>query len=214
MANIRLIILNYKRPDNVYNIINTYTKLLPISVVNNNPEEPFPYLGNGIDVINNEKNWMCMERWVRCFDYDEPYKFIIDDDLLPHPSLLKKMYNKNLPIVGVYGKSGVSTANSYDELKDHWNKDAKVDFLVGAVNLVKQSALDLIQKDIDKIGYPKRGDDIIISYLLKKYLNLKYLDTVAGKVLNLPEDNVGLNTDKQHYNMRWDVVERFKKISN
>jgi len=214
MANVRLIVLNYKRPDNVYNIINTYTKLLPISVVNNNPEEPFPYLGNGIDVINNEKNWMCMERWVRCFDYDEPYKFIIDDDLLPHPSLLKKMYNKNLPIVGVYGKSGVSTANSYDELKDHWNKDAKVDFLVGAVNLVKQSALDLIQKDIEKIGYPKRGDDIIVSYLLKKYLNLKYLDTVAGKVLNLPEDNVGLNTDKQHYNMSLDVVERFKKISN
>jgi len=214
MANVRLIVLNYKRPDNVYNIINTYTNLLPISVVNNNPEEPFPYLGNGIDVINNEKNWMCMERWVRCFDYDEPYKFIIDDDLLPHPSLLKKMYNKNLPIVGVYGKSGVSTANSYEELKDHWNKDAKVDFLVGAVNLVKQSALDLIQKDIEKIGYPKRGDDIIVSYLLKKYLNLKYLDTVAGKVLNLPEDNVGLNTDKQHYNMRWDVVERFKKISN
>ena len=214
MANVRLIVLNYKRPDNVYNIINTYTNLLPISVVNNNPEEPFPYLGNGIDVINNEKNWMCMERWVRCFDYDEPYKFIIDDDLLPHRALLKKMYNKNLPIVGVYGKSGVSTANSYEELKDHWNKDAKVDFLVGAVNLVKQSALDLIQKDIEKIGYPKRGDDIIVSYLLKKYLNLKYLDTVAGKVLNLPEDNVGLNTDKQHYNMRWDVVERFKKISN
>ena len=214
MANVRLIVLNYKRPDNVYNIINTYTKLLPISVVNNNPEEPFPYLGNGIDVINNEKNWMCMERWVRCFDYDEPYKFIIDDDLLPHPSLLKKMYNKNLPIVGVYGKSGVSTANSYDELKDHWNKDAKVDFLVGAVNLVKQSALDLIQKDIEKIGYPKRGDDIIVSYLLKKYLNLKYLDTVSGKVLNLPEDDVGLNTDTEHYNMRWNVIERFKKISN
>ena len=213
MANVRLIVLNYKRPDNVYKIINTYTKLLPISVVNNNPEEPFPYLGNGIDVINNEKNWMCMERWVRCYDYDEPYKFIIDDDLLPHPSLLKKMYSKRSPIVGVYGKSGVATANSYEELKDHWNKDSKVDFLVGAVNLVKQSALDLIQKDIEKIGYPKRGDDIIVSYLLKKYLNLKYLDTVGGKVLNLPEDDVGLNTDIEHYNMRWQVVEQFKKIS-
>ena len=213
MANVRLIVLNYKRPDNVYKIINTYTKLLPISVVNNNPEDPFPYLGNGIDVINNEKNWMCMERWVRCYDYDEPYKFIIDDDLLPHPSLLKKMYSKRSPIVGVYGKSGVATANSYEELKDHWNKDSKVDFLVGAVNLVKQSALDLIQKDIEKIGYPKRGDDIIVSYLLKKYLNLKYLDTVGGKVLNLPEDDVGLNTDAEHYNMRWQVVEQFKKIS-
>jgi len=214
MANIRLIVLNYKRPRNISTIISTYKKLLPITVVNNNPDNPFPYIGNGVDVINNEKNWLCMERWVRCFDYDEPYKLIIDDDLLPHPSLVKKMYDKQLPIVGLYGKSGVSTASSYEDLEDHWSENAKVDFLVGAVNLVKQSALDLIEKDIKKIGYPKRGDDIIVSYLLKKYLNLKYLDTVAGKVLNLPEDDVGLNRDIEHYNMRWDVIERFKKISN
>ena len=214
MDNIRLIVLNYKRPRNISTIISTYKKLLPITVVNNNPDKPFPYIGNGVDVINNEKNWLCMERWVRCFDYDEPYKLIIDDDLLPHPSLVKKMYDKQLPIVGLYGKSGVSTASSYEDLEDHWSENAKVDFLVGAVNLVKQSALDLIKKDIEKIGYPKRGDDIIVSYLLKKYLNLKYLDTVAGKVLNLPEDDVGLNRDIEHYNMRWDVIERFKKISN
>jgi hypothetical protein len=214
MANIRLIVLNYKRPRNISTIISTYKKLLPITVVNNNPDNPFPYIGNGVDVINNEKNWLCMERWVRCFDYDEPYKLIIDDDLLPHPSLVKKMYDKQLPIVGLYGKSGVSTASSYEDLEDHWSENAKVDFLVGAVNLVKQSALDLLEKDIKKIGYPKRGDDIIVSYLLKKYLNLKYLDTVAGKVLNLPEDDVGLNRDIEHYNMRWDVIERFKKISN
>lgn len=214
MANIRLIVLNYKRPNNVHTIINTYKKLLPITVVNNNPNDPFPYLGNGVDVINNEKNWLCMERWVRCFDYDEPYKLIIDDDLLPHPSLVKKMYDKNLDIVGLYGKSGVSNATCYNDLEDHWSEDAKVDFIVGSVNLVKQSALDLIKEDIEKIGYPKRGDDIIISYLLKKYLNLKYLDTVAGKVLNLPEDDVGLNTDKEHYSMRWNVVEQFKKISD
>jgi len=214
MDNIRLIVLNYKRPRNISTIISTYKKLLPITVVNNNPDNPFPYIGNGVDVINNEKNWLCMERWVRCFDYDEPYKLIIDDDLLPHPSLVKKMYDKQLPIVGLYGKSGVSTASSYKDLEDHWSENAKVDFLVGAVNLVKQSALDLIKKDIEKIGYPKRGDDIIVSYLLKKYLNLKYLDTVAGKVLNLPEDDVGLNTDKEHYSMRWNVVEQFKKISD
>ena len=214
MDNIRLIVLNYKRPRNISTIISTYKKLLPITVVNNNPDNPFPYIGNGVDVINNEKNWLCMERWVRCFDYDEPYKLIIDDDLLPHPSLVKKMYDKQLPIVGLYGKSGVSTASSYEDLEDHWSENAKVDFLVGAVNLVKQSALDLIEKDIEKIGYPKRGDDIIVSYLLKQYLNLKYLDTVAGKVLNLPEDDVGLNRDIEHYNMRWDVIERFKKISN
>ena len=102
MPNIRLIILNYKRQENVLNIATTYKTLMPVTVVNNNPDDPFPYLGNGIDVINNEKNWLCMERWVRCFDYDESYKLIVYDDLMPHPSLVKKMYNKQLPIVGVY----------------------------------------------------------------------------------------------------------------
>ena len=57
MPNIRLIILNYKRPENVLNIATTYKTMMPVTVVNNNPDDPFPYLGNGIDVINNEKNY-------------------------------------------------------------------------------------------------------------------------------------------------------------
>ena len=28
---------------------------MPVSVINNNPDEPFPYVGHPIDVINNEK---------------------------------------------------------------------------------------------------------------------------------------------------------------
>ena len=60
MDNMRLIILNYKRQENVLNIASTYKTIMPVTVVNNNPDNPFPYLGNGIDVINNEKvkvNW-------------------------------------------------------------------------------------------------------------------------------------------------------------
>ena len=79
MHDIRIIVLNFKRPSNVQKIIDTYRKIFPISVINNNPDQPFPYLGHPIDVINNEKNFYCMERWIRCFDYNEPYKFIIDD---------------------------------------------------------------------------------------------------------------------------------------
>ena len=66
---------------------------------------------------------------------------------------------------------------------------------------------------IEKIGYPERGDDIIVSYLLKKKLNLQYLNTVSGKVLNLPEGDVGLNKNSNHYSMRWNILEKFKNNS-
>ena len=213
MPSLRLIVLNYERPANVDKIISVYKELCPITVVNNNPNEGFPYLGQPIEVINNEKNWLCMERWHRCFEYDEEFKLVIDDDLLPHPSLIKSMISKDLIVTGVYGKSGVSKSSNYNELNDHWCVDSKVDFLVGSVILVKQDYLNGVQKDIEKIGFPERGDDIIVSYLLRQKYNLPFLRTVAGKVLNLPSNGVGLNKNPEHYDMRWNIVEKFKNIS-
>ena len=212
MQNIRLMVLNYKRKKNVYNIAKAYSNVMPVSVINNNPDDPFPYVGHPIDVVNNEKNWFCMERWVRCYDYPEEYKLIVDDDILPHASLVKRLYEKNLPIVGIYGKTNVEKANSYSDLIDHWCVDAKVDFLVGSVILVRQSILDKIKSQVEKTNYPIRGDDIIISYLIKKELKLDKLETISGKVENLDEGDLGLNKHPDHFKMRWKVVEKFKNI--
>ena len=211
MHDIRVIVLNYKRPDNVQKIIDAYRNIFPVSVVNNNPDQPFPYLGQPIDVINNEENFYCMERWVRCFDYDEPYKFVIDDDLIVDPSSIIRMRKKRQHAIGIYGKSGVSKAKSYANLHDHWCVDSEVDFLVGSGVLVRQEKLDEIKEHIDRIGYPIRGDDIIISYFLKKYCGSR-LSTTEAKVINLPEGDSGLNTNPNHFALRWKVVEKFKNI--
>ena len=208
---IRVIVLNYKRPANVHKIINAYKGIFPVSIVNNNPEEPFPYLGHPIDVINNDKNYFCMERWVRCFDYDEPFKFVVDDDLLVSPRSILNMRKKRQHAIGIYGKTGVSTANSYLELKDHWCEHSDVDFLVGSGILINQQKLNEIKKHIFQIGYPIRGDDIIISYLLKKYCGSR-LRTAPAHVLDLGEEDVGLNTNPEHFSLRWKVVEKFKNI--
>jgi hypothetical protein len=123
------------------------------------------------------------------------------------------MLNLDQPIVGIYGKSGVSKANSYLELKDYWCVDADVDFLVGSVILVKQNVLNLIKEKIINIGYPERGDDILVSYWIKKALRINTLKTVSGKILNLPEGDVGLNKNPEHFLMRWNVVEKFKNLT-
>ena len=111
MPTVRIILLNYKRPNNTLKIVKAFKDFYPITVINNNPDAPFPV--SGVDVINNDTNYKCMERWVRCFSYTEDFKLILDDDILPHKTLIDKMLQLNEPIVGIYGKSGVAKAKSY-----------------------------------------------------------------------------------------------------
>ena len=208
---LRLVILNYKRPDNVKKIVFSLKKIFPkITIINNNPEYSLPYYGNGVDVINNQRNFFCMERWIRCFEYPEEFKLIIDDDILPSPQLIKNMLKSNLPIPGVYGKRGVSFATSYNELEDAWSV-GNVDFLVGSIILVKQSVLNEIQTDLEKMGYPERGDDIIVSYLIKRTFQTS-LKLTQGQFMFLPEGDVGLNKSKEHFTKRWNVIKKFQNI--
>ena len=208
---LRLVILNFKRPDNVKKIVFSLKKIFPkITIINNNPEYSLPYYGNGVDVINNQRNFFCMERWIRCFEYPEEFKLIIDDDILPSPQLIKNMLKSNLPITGVYGKRGVSFATSYNELEDAWSV-GNVDFLVGSIILVKQSVLNEIQTDLEKMGYPERGDDIIVSYLIKRTFQTS-LKLTQGQFMFLPEGDVGLNKSKEHFTKRWNVIKKFQNI--
>ena len=208
---LRIILLNYKRPENVKKIVFSLWKMFPkITVINNNPSYRLPYWGGELDVINNEKNYFCMERWIRCYEYPEEYKLILDDDILPSPSLIKNMVKADLPITGVYGKRGVSTANAYNELEDVW-KSEEVDFIVGSIILVKQSVLNEIQSSLEKAGYPERGDDIIVSYLIKHRLRTP-LKLTSGRFMFLPEGDVGLNKDIDHFTKRWNVIKKFQNI--
>ena len=208
---LRLVILNYQRPENVKKIVFSLWKLFPrITVINNNPNYSLPYWGGDIDVINNNQNYFCMERWIRCYEYPEEFKLIIDDDILPSPKLVKNMLKSNLPITGIYGKRGVSTSNRYNDLEDVWS-DGEVDFLVGSIILVKQSVLNEIQTDLEKTGYPERGDDIIVSYLIKRRFQTS-LKLTQGRFMFLPEGDVGLNKSKEHFIKRWNVIKKFQNI--
>ena len=208
---LRLMILNYQRPENVKQIVLSLQPIFPkITIINNNPEHKLPYWGGDIDVINNERNYFCMERWIRCFEYPEEYKLIIDDDILPSPKLIKNMLKSNLPITGIYGKRGVTIANNYDELEDVWG-EGNVDFLVGSIILVKQSILNEIETSLEKAGYPERGDDIIVSYLLKRRLRTS-LKLTQGRYMFLPEGDVGLNKSVEHFTKRWNVIKKFQNI--
>ena len=139
--------------------------------------------------------------------YNEPFKLILDDDLLP-PALGEKMLSLDQTIVGIYGKANVPKASRYEMLTDHWCVNAKVDFLVGSIVMVKQEALNYIKDDLMKFQNIQRGDDIVVSYLIKKIYNYKFLKTITGQVLNLPEGDVGLNKHPSHFKKRWEVLQQ------
>jgi len=202
---IRIIVLNYKRPKNVHKIIQAYKDIFPITVVNNNPDLAFTSK-YPVDIINNLENKFCMERWIRCYDYPEPFKFILDDDLIVHPKDIIKMRKNRQKMTGIYGKSGVKTATSYLDLKDHWCEDYDCDFLVGSGIFIRQEYLNDIKPYLLQCGYPERGDDIIVSYLMKKYTG-SWTKTVSANVIALPEGDVGLNKHPDHFSKRWEVLQ-------
>ena len=56
-----------------------------------------------------------------------------------------------------------------------------------------------------------RGDDIIVSYLIKRRFQTS-LKLTQGRFMFLPEGDVGLNKSKEHFVKRWNVIKKFQNI--
>ena len=208
-SQVRVIILNYLRWGNVDAIVKALHPYCKITVINNLVGHQ--YSNEHADVVNNDHNKKCMVRWHAAYDYPEAYKLILDDDMLVHPNSIPTLIDNCEHITGIMGYKGVNKANNYFDLSRVFNSEDSVDFLVGSVIMVRQSSLDKIRDKVKKIPFLVRGDDITISYLLKNKFNLD-LQTTKCKIQLLPEKDTGLNLYKDHYKLRWNVIEKFKKL--
>ena len=206
---IRVIVLCYRRWGNVDAIVKALYKYFPITVINNLPNHE--YVNENAEVLNNEQNRYCMTRWIKSAIYPEPFKLVLDDDILLSVKSIKKLYEQKRNMIGIMGYTGVNKSKNYFELNRVFNENKKVDFLVGSAIMIKQSCLDAIMPDLVNSNYPKRGDDIIVSYLIKNKFKSTLYATECDHLM-LPEYDVGLNLQKGHFDLRWQVVEKFKKL--
>ena len=85
----QLIILNYKRMDNVLKIAYKFQGFIPILIVNNNPKITIEI--PKILIHNNNKNNWCIERWYWAQKSKFKYSIILDDDILPTKHCLFKL---------------------------------------------------------------------------------------------------------------------------
>jgi len=208
-----LIILSYKRPANIAKLIIKFKGKLPILIINNNPDvklSPIP----GVGVINNSENRWCIERWRIAKELPCRYAILLDDDIDPsfHCIRCLRQEIEKTPdrLVSIYGRSEISLATNYENLKSHWCVDSEVDIAVGACIAVSIPHLKLIWDSyLDPWGFRDRGDDIQVSLSMTDYYKKKHR-TIKTEVNLLEEGSVGLNKHPDHFRKRWEVIHNFR----
>ena len=210
----QLIILNYKRLDNVLRIVYAFQRFMPIVVVNNGNKTKMDI--SKVLFHNNEENKWCIARWYWANKSKFKYSIILDDDILPTKhcllTLRKTIEKYPTSLVSIYGKNNLKDAKSYKELKDVWCVDRDVDIAVGSCVAVDNDSLRAVFDDyIKPWGTIKRGDDILVSLSMSHFYKNKH-KTISTEVTLLPEKDVGLNTYTNHEELRWKVVEDFQNL--
>lgn len=213
---IALIVLNYKRFANIARIVNYYSTKLPIFIVNNNPAIVMKKPPEVEKVVNNRKNKWCIERWYQAMSINSEYICLLDDDLLVDYDsilhLLKVAEENPYSLVGIYGKMNLQTATCYEELEDVWCVKRDVDIVVGSCIVTRTANIRAIHDSyIQPFGYNDRGDDILVSMALTNLYGVKH-KVEPAKVEQLPEGNVALSQDPNHYLKRWQVVKYFREL--
>lgn len=207
-----LILLSYSRIANICHLVNKFSTLLPILVINNNPSIKLPPL-KAKTIENNENRW-CIERWRAAKTLSCSYAIILDDDIDPSFECIFKLRQEieKTPdrLVSIYGRSGINSSSCYEDLENIWCKTREVDVAVGACIAVSIPHLKTIWKDyIEPWGIQDRGDDLQISLSMTDYYKVKPR-TIEAKVRLLEEGSIALSKHPDHFKKRWDVIQNFR----
>lgn len=214
MKQVTALLLNWKRPDNMKQIIDCLTGQtagVEIFLWNNNKKDPAKY---GVDVkIHSSRNFLCWPRWLMASLARTEFVFTLDDDvILTRPTVIQECIDffvkPNTPkdtILGIYGVK-LNEASKYTKSR-HIRKpgrNAKVDIVKGRFMFMRR---DFVQKI--PMGHElNRGDDIYISSFSKSKMIPAFL---TGAWKDLPEGDVALYGQKHHKSGRQSAVDNYFK---
>lgn len=139
LAEVEVIIINYRRPRNVAEIvpaIHNQSLSVKITIVDASPDNSLPASAAKIAdrVIRLERNYGGYNRYVNASQFDKEFSFFIDDDILPGRRCVESFLSHALahPEYGVLGQAGRIVVGGKYNVKNHRAKKdmLEVDFVV------------------------------------------------------------------------------------
>jgi len=207
------VLLNWKRPDNLKKVIESIKKQGDVEILlwNNNPDDHEQYSVH--QQHNSPENRFCWPRWLIAETAKSEYVFTLDDDLMfTEDNVIDQCIDfiKYLPKDTILGLGGVilnkekdykNSTHAKKKIKTH---DLKVDIVKGRFMFTRKEFIESIPKN----HYHKRGDDIYISSFSKNKILPVFLDCCFT---SLPEKDVGLKKNREHIEIRQEVVNKYFK---
>jgi len=198
---ITVILLSWKRPKNIYKIIDAFTKqtIKPrIFLWNNNPE--FKFEDDRVEwIVNSNQDLYSYARFLMIPMVETEYVMTMDDDLMPNSDeFLEFAINlvKEHPdgIVGPFGKRIVGGGSPYNgpEIRtDH------ADIVKGRCMCMRTEIMERVP--LGTLGRI-RNDDIYVSYhAANGKKNTHFISWALREMTeDLPEGNCGMDRDPNH----------------
>lgn len=215
---ISVILLNYKRPDNVHRILERLEACQCVDdvIVWNNEGSMF---GGGTPKIrysNADRNWGLFPRHAMGLLAKNDCILFQDDDLLLTEDTITRLYNKwkmrRLAVHGLFGRRPKMPGFTYAEYRDHDDED--VEIVLGRCQMFHRSLLPkffhwldfpqikrLLEEGKHLGCLPSSCDDIILSYVAQQYS--RQLNRVHNfERTDLPAGDEALAANPNHFKYR------------
>ena len=194
ISDISVILLNWKRPENIKNKILPQLLRCPcvkeIIISHSNPDTIFetedvsypkiPIITNHNDIQNNEKYGVSL-RFIHASQAKYPIVMVLDDDIIPHPATIINMvsvFQKNYPCIVSLSGRGIHHKITYqsDQLNNQVSQNNQIYHLPIALTQCCILSKDLSSYFVDHMNqfdpiiktYKKpiwNGEDIVMSLM-------------------------------------------------
>ena len=229
MNAIEVVIINWKRPNNVQKIIQALKiQTIPctITICDCHPSDNYALPESTIQKIDRLYRWKHniggYNRYLPLAAFDHPYTFFIDDDIYPEQRCLEFFLNSALKlnnkfsVLGQYGRIILPDGRYFARTIEREKEFKEVDFIVQAY-FVKTSNLHHLLRFRWEIGYFEDElpeDDLLLCAALKYYQDLRcYLtpwDENEETLLNkhILDESFALSDRENHLYQRQLFIDR------
>lgn len=222
MADVTVILLNYKRPDNIpvlVDALRSQTEPIDIWLVNN--AGPYTWMPT---FAADRYTWMpwnggCFSRLLMAAYVQTPWICFISDDLCPADDrfiadmllVVRGQFNRGRAMVGTDGH-GLNRESPYYDKYD--NRDGLVPILKGTVICFPRAALDRVHLSRPLLrlepAYLRRCEDLYLSLETGAGKPVHWSDAgLRARLKDLPGEEVGLCKEPGHYRIREQFCEQY-----